>query len=120
MNEDYLEHNPETPPLYLPDGRGGWAKKPGVTAPVRYHTEPKGLEEWTDIPTTLCRGWGDCEDLSCWRVAEYRRAGIPAKPHFTWRKIAPGVTLYHIQVLMPNGTVEDPSRVLGMGDGHDR
>ena len=116
IDEDYLRHNPETPDLYT--------LRDGVYVPtggVRYHVEPAGMEEWTDIPTTRCRGWGDCEDLSCWLAAQYRvRLGIRANPHFTWRKIAPRTTLYHIQVKLPDGQIVDPSRILGMGDGKDR
>jgi len=117
----YLRDEPRTAGLYKGSG-------------VRYHTEPRGLEEWTDTPTTYCRGWGDCEDLSCIRVAELRvKHGIAATPHFTWRKIGPKTTLYHIQVLYPPGMrafypdaksgnprIEDPSRLMGMGDGKDR
>jgi hypothetical protein len=47
-------------------------------AGVHYEPEP-GTEEWLDIPNILdVRGgvypgpWCDCEDLACWRVAEYR------------------------------------------------
>ncbi len=141
LSEDYLRTEPSVPLLY--------------ESGVRYHVEPHGLEEWQDIPTTLCRGWGDCEDLATFAAAERRvRFGIPAKPHFTWRKIGPRTTLYHIQTLLPKdaawyeveknpslrsrwvtvpgaktpvlwtwdplGWIEDPSRVLGMGDGKDR
>mgnify|MGYP000875808724 CR=1 FL=1 len=96
---DYLRAHPEVPPLY--------------ESGVRYQVEPKGKEDWQDIPTCLKLGVGDCEDLACWRCAELIvRGRVDAKPTFLWKKI-PGGTLYHIQVLTAQG-IEDPSRVLGM------
>lgn len=103
---DYLRHHPETPLLYQ--------------SGVRYEEEPIGQEDWQDIPTTLELGYGDCEDLCCWRAAEYHvRFGVPAWPTFVWRHKPNGGLLYHIQVRIPgkNGapdSVEDPSRRLGM------
>lgn len=81
---------------------------------VRYRAEPMGAENWLDIPTTLQRRVGDCEDLACWRVAELRRSGVSAAPHFTWRFLPSGVVLYHIVVRLADGRIEDPSRHLGM------
>lgn len=132
-----LEQDPDLPHLYA--------------SGVQYHVEPPGLEEWQDVITTLERGWGDCEDLVGYRVADLRRRWrIPAKPHFTFRKIKPNVTMYHILVKYPPGSldryggfppgleneeltsrrclyaepdgsiIEDPSRILGMGGGKDR
>lgn len=49
-------------------------------AGIHYETE-KGTEIWPDIPSLLAGTmgtgiypgvWGDCEDLACYRVAEYR------------------------------------------------
>lgn len=85
---------------------------------VRYRREPRGVEKWQDAAVTLARGYGDCEDLACWRAAElYTRDRIAAVPRFTWRRLRDGATMYHIQVLWPNGHVEDPSARLGMLDG---
>ncbi len=57
----------------------------------------------------------NCEDLACWRAAELRvRHGIKAQPTFTWKQRPNGGYLYHIQVQLPDGRKEDPSRVLGM------
>ena len=104
-NIAYLLDNPQTPDLY----RSG----------VHYLEEPPGRDEWQDIPDTLERGNGDCEDLACWRVAELRvkygqrraRRGISVS------RLPRGGLLYHIMVLHENGAVEDPSRILGMN--HD-
>lgn len=100
-NCSYLKAHPETPWLY--------------EAGVVYQAEEPGHEDWQTIPYVLDRGEGDCEDLACWRVAELRiRRGIRAVPRLTWRPRVNG-RLYHITVRYPDGRVEDPSRVLGMG-----
>lgn len=98
---EYLKANPETPMLY--------------ESGVRYEEEPPGQEDWQDIPTTLKMRVGDCEDLACWRAAEYRvRHGIMATPIFTHKRRPNGGYLYHILVKLPDGRIEDPSRRLGM------
>ena len=82
---------------------------------VRYMEEPPGQEDWQDIPTCLKMRAGDCEDLAWWRVAELRvRYGIQAQPTFKCMQRPNGGMLYHIQVQLPDGRKEDPSRVLGM------
>ena len=48
------------------------------------------------------------------RVAELRETGVPARPCFRSRKHGKR-RVYHIMVCLPDGAVEDPSRVLGMG-----
>jgi len=98
-NQIWLAHYPNTPRLY--------------DSKVIYRPEV-GTEEWQDIPTTIERGWGDCEDLACWLCAERRMYdGLDAKPFITWRK-EPSGTIYHVTVMLPDGTIEDPSRSLGM------
>ena len=113
---DYLRVHPECPPLY----------KSGVV----YDEEPIGQEDWCDVPTVIQQGWGDCEDLACWRSAELlvrnerARAKDPSlpvirsTPIFRWRRLNESTTLYHILCLHEIGgrqVVEDPSRILGMG-----
>jgi hypothetical protein len=157
-------------------------------AGVHYETE-KGTEIWPDIPSlysgTMGPGvypgvWGDCEDLACVRVAEYRelpwhyarpllasavsgrgrsrmrgsrvrgedkprieradprfpqgeaemaaqarnedwpgwqkvKGGVKAKPFAKWRRGPHGNYHYHALLLLPDGRLEDPSLVLGMG-----
>lgn len=85
---------------------------------VRYQAEPLGEEEWLDIPSLYKQGWGDCEDIACARTAELRFQGIAAVPCLKSKPVPkPGgtITLVHIMVLWPDGTVEDPSKILGMG-----
>lgn len=76
---------------------------------VRYRREPTSarFENWWTIPDVLRAGYGDCEDLACWRAAECGgRAFAVEVP-----------TGYHILVRRPDGRIEDPSRRLGMGRG---
>lgn len=80
---------------------------------VVYKAEPPGEEEWPDIPSLYRQGWGDCEDLACARAAELRFVGIGAVPCIKHRKIG-AITLVHVMVLWPDGTIEDPSKILGM------
>ena len=97
----YLRANPGVPGIY--------------ESGVRYEEEPPGQEDWQDIPTCLRMRVGDCEDLACWRAAEYRvRHGINAVPIFKYTKRPSGGYLYHIMVQLPDGRIEDPSRRLGM------
>jgi hypothetical protein len=102
-NRLWLKYHPEAPSLYDSD--------------VIYRAED-GTENWQDIPTTLKKGYGDCEDLACFRIAEHWLHGVRAMPFVTWR---PGATsnntIYHALVRLPNGYIEDPSRALGM-NGH--
>jgi hypothetical protein len=84
---------------------------------VRYQNEPPGLgyEDFAIIPSVLRRGWGDCDDLAPWRVAELRqRYGEKAKIRIQWKKHPKG-KLFHIVVRRGSGLIEDPSAKLGMG-----
>jgi len=78
---------------------------------VEYRREPRGVEEWQDIPSILARGHGDCEDLSAWRIAELRRLGLDARPVIDAHPRADGGTTYHVRLAV-DGTAEDPSLVL--------
>lgn len=107
INESWLRANPRTPPLY--------------TAGVRYRREEPGREDWLTVPSILRRRFGDCEDLASWRIAELRVQGVKAKPRITFRRFGPGgrFSLYHITLEKPDGSIEDPSRILGMGSEED-
>lgn len=98
VNMGYLQRYGKTPTLYR--------------SHVVYRAEPKGQEFWQDIPTTFARGYGDCEDLACWRCAELNAAGVRAIPYIRWKG-----PRYHALVRLPDGRVEDPSLALGMA-GH--
>lgn len=102
---DYLASHQQTPKLYDLHSQGLF----------RYQAEPEGEEDWLDIPSAIRQGWGDCEDIACWRVAELNvRYGFPATPTFVWLPMSNGGNLYHIQVQYPNGITEDPCRKVGM------
>lgn len=96
---------PLIPPLY----------RSGVT----YREEPKNweLEHFDTIPVMLKRGWGDCDDLAPWRAAELRftRADPCANVAVKWKHLPSGGRLYHVVVRRGDGSIEDPSRILGMG-----
>ncbi len=99
-NMAFLKNRPETPGLYA--------------SGIRYVEEPPGQEDWQDIPETLSRRTGDCEDLACWRIAELRvRDGEHALPFLKCAE-RDGHVLYHVAVRRIDGSLEDPSRVLGM------
>jgi len=86
-NQEYLRAHPETPLLY--------------ESGIRYQVEPPGHEDWADIPNIIRNGWGDCEDLGGWMVAECReRLHIPAKPFLRWRRKA-GEYAYHALLCLP-------------------
>lgn len=74
---------------------------------------PEVGETWKDIFYILADGFGDCEDLACWRIAELRHAGINARPYIKW-VVRDSKTRMHALVRWPDGRVEDPSRALGM------
>jgi hypothetical protein len=99
VNLDWLREHPTTPKLY--------------EAGVRYQPE-WGTEEWQDIPTTIERGYGDCEDLASWRIAELLFHGVKAGPFIRFRRDGQWLR-YHVMVKYENGQIEDPSLKLGMG-----
>jgi len=83
---------------------------------IRYEVE-EGEEIWMDVPTLIDAGYGDCEDLACYRIAELRNGGHRASPYVTFRQID-GAFRYHALVhRYDNGRhwIEDPSKRLGMG-----
>jgi hypothetical protein len=77
---------------------------------VRYAREPAGRERWQLPSETRAIGRGDCEDLAVWRVAELRARGEKAK--LLLRRS--GDRLWHAMVRRGNGSIEDPSKRLGM------
>lgn len=84
-------------------------------AGVRYRAERFPREEWKGVGALHEDGEGDCEDLACARSAELIVRGVPARPVFRWRRLG-RLSVYHILVRHPDGALEDPSLVLGMGE----
>lgn len=100
INQIYLRTH-SIPPLYQ--------------AGVHYENEPDdGMEEFACVEPVYMRHWGDCDDLAPWRVAELRNAGEKAKIRIQWKRQPSGRKLFHIVVRREDGTIEDPSRILGM------
>lgn len=85
-------------------------QRPLYRAGVRYRREEMGAEIWQLPSETAKLGYGDCEDLAAWRVAELRLQGEPAR--IVIRQVKP--RLWHVLVKRGNGQIEDPSRKLGM------
>ena len=104
----------------------------------------QGQELFLGIRQVMNQGHADCEDVASWRVAELRLGRVPAQysvppfpghpavtavpppfpmrpvgpdvlPGFFSRKTGPNEITLHIVVCWPDGRIEDPSRVLGMG-----
>jgi hypothetical protein len=140
-NLKFLEAHPETPRLYeshvryaLPDQiaecridhrrlgdiakmlRKYGASDDTATSVINFLS---GVEVFRDIPRILEKGRVDCDNLACYRLAELWRASIKARAYMTSRPNGDGGTTYHALVLLPDGSSEDPSLILGMG-GEDR
>ncbi len=94
-------------------------RPPGLYASgVRYKAEPRGRENWKNIGHVIEAGFGDCEDLASWRLAELKEQGETDARYVVKRQVRNGFVLYHI--LLRRGRrggfrLEDPSRRLGMG-----
>lgn len=85
---------------------------PLYSSGVRYRPE-RGRNHWATPSEVMARRVGDCEDLAAWRIAELRRSGEDPRATFVIRSSGrPG--LWHIVVRRGDGSLEDPSAVLGM------
>jgi len=93
---------------------------------VEYRPERGPFEEFADVLTVLRRGWGDCDDLVAWRIAELEEQGIRAGARIYWRTKRPPFRMHaevrhapHCRCSLchgryPKGRVEDPSRFIGL------
>lgn len=94
-----LRNNP-LPPLYRTQ--------------VRYRHEPTAGtgKEFFDSPWTVySRGWGDCDDLVLWRLAELK-AGMSHATAVALRETKPETGRFHVGVRRWTGQLEDPSLML--------
>lgn len=107
----YLTAHPETPRLY--------------DSGVRYYHDGRGsaaglVDEYLTVDEALSEGVADCKSLAAWLAAEYRVSGRDPGARCTKKFVEvddPDVgrlLLYHVLTLRSDGTIEDPSRVLGM------
>lgn len=86
---------------------------------VRFRSEPS-KQQWDYVPNFLAlieQGYGDCAPLTAARVAELQHAGERASVKVYWRPERSPIP-FHAQVRRADGTVEDPSRLLGMAGAH--
>ncbi len=75
------------------------------------------FEEFADIATCIRRGWLDCDDACAWRCAEeWDRGNTDAGIKIYWRpRTDGGLRIFHAQVRLGPGRIEDPSRRLPGG-----
>jgi hypothetical protein len=81
---------------------------------VRWIEDKKGEETFIDALHVLKQGGADCSSLSAWRVGELWADNERANIHLHWRGFSDGFRLYHVTVRRADGSIEDPSRLLGM------
>ena len=94
----------------------GWPVPPLYSGAIRYALEGRNSkgerrERWLCAPEVARIGFGDCEDLACYRAGELRASGEDSVASAVAIKTAIG---WHIIVQRGDGTTEDPSRRLGM------
>jgi hypothetical protein len=134
INQFYLAENPDTPliyqsgieyklPLQFEDPTASplyqYLKNSGAPKDAmdeyKFMAGATGGEVFRDIPRIIKNGGGDCDNVAAWRAAEIRHhLGVAAKPFITWRKRPDGGTTYHVLVIWPDGSSEDPSLLLNM------
>ena len=91
-----------------------WLYDSGIR--FRAEDENQGYDEIPTILGMLESGYGDCAPLVAARVAELReRCGENATVKIYWRPERSPLP-FHAQVRRKNGSVEDPSRRLGMAE----
>ncbi len=92
-----------------------WHFPPLYQSGIVYEAEPAGVEVWQSSPALDLRGRGDCEDLAAHRTSEHRFDGREATTNMDLSgRTSFGGRLYHFNVRLKDGSIEDPSRVLGM------
>lgn len=79
---------------------------------VRYRSEGK-RQVWRHVGIVYARGWADCKNLAAWRVAELRLSGEDPTAIVVVRRTGP--QMWHAIVERRGKVIEDPSRLLGMG-----
>jgi len=80
-------------------------------AGIRYEREPLGREWWQTALDNFAQREGDCEDLASHRAAELNVFdGEPARTI----AVRTGARSFHAVVQRADGSIEDPSLVLGM------
>ena len=70
---------------------------------------PEVTERWENAQTLNKRGYGDCEDLAAYRVAELRLNGEHTAKVFIYRS---GQRRWHAVVKRAKGQIEDPTKII--------
>jgi hypothetical protein len=85
---------------------------------VRYEREkcliygrPETCERFLTAEQLLLERVGDCDDLSCYRTSELICSGVDPRARARVYRSGAG---YHAIVVRGDGTIEDPSALLGM------
>lgn len=99
VNRITLRSDPSIPALY--------------NSGCRYIREV-GEETFKDVSSILSSKGGDCAHLAAWRVAELLEGGENANLRIQWKVLRKGPRLFHVVVRRGDGSVEDPSKLLGM------
>lgn len=104
LDVNFLAVHPRAPRLY--------------ESGVRYQAWPN-TEFWLSVPWALAfrdAGLGvDCKTLAAWRAAELRvRDGDRGARCVFTRHVAGAQVVYHVRVQKTDGSIEDPSALLGM------
>lgn len=109
---------------------------------VRYKEDAPGREDWGDIYYCLGSGWADCDRLAIWRCAERRELAVRltdpslwTDPVIKWQHLTreqalsagypsamippDGLWMVHCLARFADGTIEDTSKLLGMGAGYN-
>jgi hypothetical protein len=79
------------PPLY----KSGVEYRPEPWTGITVHDNDgeewdlPGIDEFANVRTVYQRGWGDCDDLCAWRLAELLEAGQKADARIYWRYFVP-------------------------------
>jgi len=82
---------------------------------VRWQPEPPGEEHFDHAGTVMQRGHGDCDDLAPHHAASLRHTGEdPGAKAVVYRS---GPMRWHAVVQRSDGSIDDPSRWAGMGQG---
>jgi hypothetical protein len=93
----YLRNHRDVPPLYA--------------SGVVYER----TKNWLTIKSMYELGYGDCKSLVAAICAErFVRQGIECRTVFRDLRRPDGLTDFHILVMLPDGSFEDPSKVCGM------
>lgn len=101
VNERLYRENPAIPSVYQ--------------SGARYRGRDPG-EDWRNVVEIVKERFGDCEDLAAARAGELRARGeLGARAEV----VRTGPHMTHARVVRADGTIEDPSRALGMGKRRD-